>query len=231
MKIFFAIPMYRGVAHPACVQSLEATLALVVERGHEAVIGTCAGCCYIQFARNRLVRDFLKTDANVLFFIDDDVSWTAEDALRLIESEELVLAGVYRLKNDVESYPVVICTDANDRAHPLRNGVIEAKAVPSGFLRIQRMVIEELIEAHPEKAYYDLVDGVREDGYYDIFPQGVYGDRWVGEDYAFCRLWTDLGGHIGVLPNMTLGHHAGDRKWIGNYHEFLLRQPGGSLAA
>ena len=222
--------MYRGVAHPACVQSLEATLALVVERGHEAVIGTCAGCCYIQFARNRLVRDFLKTDADVIFFIDDDVSWNAEDALRLIESPEQVIAGIYPLKNDVESYPVVVWTDAEHRAI-VRDGLIVARAVPAGMLRIQRVVIEKLIAAHPEKAYYDLVNEVREDGYYDLFPQGVYGDRWVGEDYAFCRLWTDIGGHIGVLPNMTLGHHSGSNVWVGNYHEFLLRQPGGSKAA
>jgi hypothetical protein len=230
MKIFFAIPMYRGVAHPACVQSLEATLALVAERGHESTIGTCAGCCYIQFARNRLVRDFLKTDADVLFFIDDDVSWNADDALRLIESQEPVVAGVYRLKNDVESYPVVVCTDEQHRA-VTRDGTISAKAVPAGMLRIHRSVIERLVSAYPEKSYYDLVDGVREDGYCDLFPQGVYGDRWVGEDYAFCRLWTDLGGYIGVLPNMTLGHHSGERKWVGNYHEFLMRQPGGSKAA
>ena len=222
--------MYRGVAHPACVQSLEATLALAVERGHESVIGTCAGCCYIQFARNRLVRDFLQTDADVLFVIDDDVSWNATDALRLIESQEPVIAGVYRLKNDVESYPVVICTDGAHRP-VVRDGIIAAKAVPAGMLRIHRRVIERLVSAYPEKSYYDLVDGVREEGYCDLFPQGVYGDRWVGEDYAFCRLWTDIGGHIGVLPDMTLGHHAGERNWFGNYHEFLMRQPGGSNAA
>lgn len=204
------------------------TLELLAQRGHEAILGTCSGCCYVQFARNRLVWDFLKTDADVLFFIDDDVSWNAEDALKLIESDDPVVAGVYRMKKDAEEYPVVIFTDGEDRAIVRKDGAIAAWGVPAGMLRIKREVIEKLIAAHPEKHYYDVIDGKQEDGLFDLFPQGVYGSRWVGEDYAFCQMWRELDGQIWVLPNMTLGHHAGNDAWIGNYHEFLLQQPGGS---
>jgi hypothetical protein len=222
--------MYRRVAHPAFLASLADTLELVVSRGHKAIVSTVEGCCYVQFARNRLVWEFLKSDAEALFFLDDDVSWEAQDALALIEHPDAVIAGIYRIKKDAEEYPVVIYSDANNRPVVFADGTISACGVPAGMLRIHRSVIEKLVHAHPEKRYYDFINGSREEGFYDLFPQGVYGDRWVGEDMAFCQLWRDLGGRISILPNMTLGHHAGDKQWAGNYHQFLLRQPGGSLA-
>lgn len=229
MKVFFAIPMYRGRAHAECVRSLEGTLRLFESRGHEAVVATCARCCYVQFARNRLVWDFLKTDCDKLFFIDDDISWSAEDALRLALADDDVVSGVYRKKEDQETYPVVIFTNGQDRPQVRSDGAIAAWGVPAGMLAIRRNVIESLIAAHPEKRYFDFVDGVREEGFYDLFPQGVYGDRWVGEDFAFCEMWRALSGQIWVLPDMTMSHHEGDKAWTGNYHEFLLKQPGGSL--
>lgn len=231
MKVFLALTMYRGTAHSECVKSLDATMRLLEDRGHQAILGICAGCCYIQAGRNRLVRDFMQTDADVLFFVDDDVSWNPLDALRMIESGDAVVAGIYPQKKAFEDYPVVIRVDANARAIVREDGAIAAFAVPAGMLAIRREVIEKLSAAHPEKRYYDVIDGERIDGFYDLFPQGVYGERWVGEDFAFCQLWRELGGEMWVLPNMTLGHHAGDKTWTGNYHEFLLRQPGGSKAA
>ena len=126
---------------------------------------------------------------------------------------------------------MVILTGSDQRALVNGDGTIQAFGVPAGLVVIRREVIEKLIASHPEKRYWDLIEGKRVDGFYDLFPQGVYDGRWWGEDFAFCRLWTNLGGKIAVLPNMTLGHHAGDKSWTGNYHEFLLRQPGGSKAA
>lgn len=231
MKIFFALSMYRNIAHPECVKSLERTLRLLEERGHASVIGICAGSCYIQVARNRLVRDFMQSGADVLFFIDDDVSWEAKDAVTMAESSDMIVAGIYPLKKPFEDYPVVIQVDGNQRAVVRKDGAIAAFGVPAGMLSIKREVIEKLIAAHPERRYYDVIDGEKIDGFYDLFPQGVYGERWVGEDFAFCQLWRDLGGEMWVFPNMTMGHHMGDKSWFGNYHEFLLRQPGGSKAA
>jgi hypothetical protein len=44
---------------------------------------------------------------------------------------------------------------------------------------------------------------------------------------AFSRRWTDMGEMIWIVPNINLNHHAGAKVYPGNFHEFLMRQPGG----
>jgi hypothetical protein len=51
---------------------------------------------------------------------------------------------------------------------------------------------------------------------------------WWGEDYAFCRNWQEIGGEVWLVPNLNLNHWSGDKVWKGNFHEYLLKQPGGS---
>ena len=52
---------------------------------------------------------------------------------------------------------------------------------------------------------------------YDLFPQGVHGGRWVGEDFAFCRLWREIGGEMWVQCNISFTH-AGRH---GNFMHYL----------
>jgi hypothetical protein len=73
-------------------------------------------------------------------------------------------------------------------------------------------------------------NGAKREGYIDLFPQGLEDGQWVGEDYAFCRLWERMGGEIWVVPDMTLSHHGRGVEYSGNYHEYLMRQPTGSNA-
>jgi hypothetical protein len=51
---------------------------------------------------------------------------------------------------------------------------------------------------------------------------------WWGEDYAFCRNWQELSGEVWIVPDLNLNHWSGDKVWKGNFHQYLLRQPGGS---
>jgi len=224
MKVLFGTPTYKGITDTGYLDSLAATVTLCEERGIQTQFVLVTGCCYVQEARNKIVKQFMDSDADVLFFLDDDISWPAEKALELIEMDDAVVAGVYPLKKADPAFPVVIHTDADDRPLVRHDGLISATGVPGGFLRITRSVIEKLIESYPNQKYADYEEGERTNELYDLFPQGVYNGRWVGEDYAFCRLWTDIMGTIWVVPDIDF-IHAG---FYGNYHEFLLNQPGGS---
>jgi predicted O-methyltransferase YrrM len=230
MKIYFGIPSYGGVKSLPFLDSLDATLKLCKERGHEYVMGILSGCCYVQVARNEIIKSFRDTDADILFFLDDDMSWTAEDALQLIEMPDEIVAAAYRYKTENEDYPIVIKTDQNDRAIVREDGCIAAAFVPTGFLRIKRSAIEKLCASYPEQAYFKTKEGIRHKGYFDLFPQGLFEGQWTGEDYAFCRLWSRIGGEIWVMPDIDISHH-GTKEFKGNYHKFLLRQPGGSEAS
>jgi len=194
------------------------------------------GSCYVQTARNELVKAFLDSDCDSIFFLDDDISWHREDALKFLEMDDDIVAGVYPYKTKEEGYPVVIHTYDDGRPVIRRDGCIKGALVPGGFIRIKRQAIEKMVEAYPALKYskpvdFDAVELV------DLFPQGVKNGRWVGEDYAFCELWTALGGEIIVVPDIDFIHHGEVTnpeglpvmtEFKGNYHRFLLRQPGGS---
>jgi hypothetical protein len=225
MKVFFAIPAYRGIQCVQFTESMEATLKLCQERGHEFVMSIMEGCCYIQVARNELVKRFLQTDCDTLFFLDDDISWPAQAAIDLIEMDDEVVAGVYPFKTEEDNYPVVVHTDGNHYPIVRGDGCIQAYSVPTGFLAIKRSTIEKMIAYYPEQKYSNFTpEGELQEEIYDLFPQGVHNGRWVGEDYAFCRLWADIGGEIWVKPDIDFIHH-GKRAFKGNYHQFLMRQP------
>lgn len=201
-------------------------MALCAEKGHTAEFSLLTGNCYVQAARNELVRKFMESGADMLFFLDDDVSWKAEDALQLIEMDDDVVAGIYPKKTDVPDYPVVIHTYPVTHYPVVRqDGCIAATGLPTGFLRISRSVIERLQEAYPGQRYEDYDNGKKVGENYDLFPQGVSNGRWYGEDFAFCNLWAAIGGTMWVVPDIDLTHHSKDRAYPGNYHRFLLEQP------
>lgn len=183
------------------------------------------GSPYVQTARNELIRKFIETDADVFFSLDDDISWNAEDAIKLIQMDDDFVAGIYRLKSDDQTdMPVVINTweDGTPKVR-ISDGVISAVSVPAGFFAIKRHAIRSLIKAYPQNKYYDKVDGKLVENY-DLFPQGVFNGRFWGEDFAFCRLWTQINGHIWVVPDITIKHYSVDGKcYTGNYHEYLKK--------
>ena len=59
---------------------------------------------------------------------------------------------------------------------------------------------------------------------------GAHEGVWYGEDYAFSRNWIAAGETIWLLPDLDLTHHSATQAYPGNFHRFLLRQPGGSEA-
>jgi hypothetical protein len=227
MRVFFAIPSYSGIKDEKFLDSLEATLKLCQTNSVETSLSILQGCCYVQMARIKLLNDFLQSGADKLFFLDDDLVWNCEDALRVIQMQEDFAAGIYPFKKDFEDYPVVINVNEDFTPVVRADGCISGALVPTGFLCVSRSAIEKLIAAYPEKKFTDRAGTDKEVGLYDLFPQGVDGGRWVGEDYAFCKLWTKIKGEIWIIPDITLVHR--DRlknvDHTGNYHEFLLRQP------
>jgi len=213
MRVLFATPSYRGITYAPFLESLEATTALLAEHGHQTEFYLLTGCCYVQTARNQIVKHFLGSDADVLFFLDDDISWPAGAALKLIETPGEVVAGIYPLKSEPLGFPVVIHTTLEDAPVQRADGCVAADAVPTGFLCIHRSALERMIVAYPGQRYVCDESGEM----YDLFPQGVHGGRWVGEDFAFCRLWREIGGEMWVQCNISFTH-AGRH---GNFMHYL----------
>ena len=222
-KVVFCIPSYiRPV--PECVASLEASLPLIEAAGWEHGLAQQVGCPYISAARANMTRAALDAKADVIVYIDSDVVWEPQDMLKLLETEGDVVAGTYRCKIDEEQYMGTILTNEDKRPKVrASDGAIAASLVPAGFLKVTKEAIDAFMVHYPELCYGPMFHLA-----VDLFNHGVHDRLWWGEDYSFSRRWRDKGGEIWIVPNLNIDHHANGKIYKGNYHEFLLRQPGGS---
>jgi hypothetical protein len=229
MKVMFATPTYQGIACAPYVESLALTLELFKKNGISHAIELICGCSYVQVARNELVRKFLASDCDKLFFIDEDISWDPQGALDIVQSGQPFVGGVYPLKSGYESdAPFMVILKCDEESWiPLCSGpYLIATRTVGGFTCVDRSVFDQIKEANPQLAF----DEYSADGpipKFDFFPQGVRNHRWVGEDYAFCDLWTALGGEIAILPDITFGHHRKGRAQYGNLLRYIQQLPGG----
>lgn len=210
------------------LDALEKAIPLIKEAGYEEAYVQEVGCPYISHARATMTRKALDVGADIIVYIDYDLSFRPEDLLNLIRTEGDVVAGTYRYKKDEEEY--MGCHKVNPDNTPrltIDNMAIQATRIPAGFLKITRNTIRRIMKAYPELIYGDL-----ERPSIDLFHHGAHDGVWYGEDMAFSRRWTDIGGEIILVPDLSLDHHkklpdGSYTAYKGNLHEFMMRQPGG----
>jgi len=91
----------------------------------------------------------------------------------------------------------------------VENNLTKVKHIATGFMMIQRNVIESLCKAFPSTKYTDDVSFLRpeENQYaYALFDCGVEDDHYYSEDWMFCHRWTKLGGSVYVDVTINLTH-------------------------
>lgn len=199
-------------------------MPLVIGAGWEEGCVEERGCPYISVARAKMLRKALDAQADVIVFLDYDLSWDAGDLLKLIEAPGEVAAGFYRYKKDEEEYMGVVYTDAQGHPRVREDGCIEAERIPAGFMKITKEGVNRFMTTYPELCF-----GPKYNLSVDLFNHGAHDGIWYGEDYAFSRRWVGAFGPIPIIPDLNLTHH-GDKPYPGNFHRFMLAQPGGSEA-
>jgi hypothetical protein len=106
----------------------------------------------------------------------------------------------------------------------VENNLTKVKHLATGFMMIQRNVIENLSKAFPSTKYTDDVSFLKpeENKYaYALFDCGVEDDHYYSEDWMFCHRWTKLGGsvYIDVTINLT---HTGIEDYRGSLIASLI---------
>lgn len=206
-----------------CLDSLKESIPLIHKAGWDERSVWHIGCPYISAARSMMLRKALDAKADVVVFIDHDLSWEPRDLLKLIETKGDVVAGTYRFKKEPEEYMGGLLPGLDGAPQVREDGCVKAFCIPAGFLKITRAAVNRFIDAYPGLLY-----GEKCNPHIDLFNHGAHKGVWYGEDYAFSRNWIDCGGEIWVIPDLNLTHHSADKAYPGNFHRFLLRQPGGS---
>lgn len=207
-KAFLAVPTYSGLAAGFSFALFHSADALK-EAGIQHELALYSGDCHVDDARNRLVRDFLETDCTDLVFIDADLRWEPSDLVKLLKYDRDVVGSTYPFKADDAGYPVALM---GGEAVADEDGLLEVYALPTGFLRIKRHVLQTLadkaVKFHPksdERSDFSL-----------IFERQVHNGNRRGGDYAFCNKWRELGGKIHFAPEFEF-EHFGEHSWTGSF--------------
>jgi hypothetical protein len=217
--VLFCTPTLDGTVHVNYLAAALATNELLEREGITVAFNLISGDPYLAKVRNHCATDFLHKYGSVpthMFFLDADVGWPAEAALRMVRADKDVIAGVYPKRSDNVSYPVDLMCD--EKGVLIRDGdLVRAVIVPTGFLCVKRHVVEKFAGA---SGRYADIDGqhcynIFQNGFHLESPETMWG-RWWGEDTAWCKYWQDvLGGEIWVYPDIDFTHR-GPKIWTGN---------------
>ena len=148
-----------------------------------------------------------------LMFIDADIEFTPEDVAKLWNMNEDVAVGIYAMKKPGEDW--YACWKDGELVKDLDrfDGPTEVDYAGTGFMMIDRKVLQKFKEAFPEREHDEggQPGGNRPDQpgkSFAWFDPRVDGEKslYLSEDYAFCQDWRSLGGKIMCDPTVRLKH-------------------------
>ena len=198
--------------------------------------------------RNMCVSAFLESDSTHLLFIDSDISFNAGAAERLVACDKDIISIPYPLKDmnwdkalklfeegrlktaqDIRNkafyrYPMKV---PDNNAIKIKDGIIEVTHSPTGFMMIKREVFDKMIKKYPHLRIDQdqVINGKNERlphmwNFFDTqFDQEKH--TYLGEDFAFCKRWKDIGGkcYAWIFDYIT---HVGEHQYTGRFADELI---------
>jgi hypothetical protein len=230
-KIFIATPMYGGMCTGFYAQSLLMMQSIFAANQIESCLSFVFNESLITRARNSLVNTFLKTDSTHLLFIDADLKFDPSGVYHMIMADKDVICGIYpkkeinwytveqavkngvptdQLKHHTGSWVINLVGYEGNVEVPI-NEPFEIWNGGTGMMLIKREVFEKMKEVTPIYKN-DMVDlgGQTQmaEEIYMFFDTSIEPEtqRYLSEDYHFCRNWRQLGGKVWAAPWLTPGH-------------------------
>jgi hypothetical protein len=252
--IFIATPCYGGQLGEPYFRSMIKLAILCNKYNIQYTISTLANESLITRGRNTLVSFFMENpQATHLFFIDADVEFNAEDVLRMVAYDKPIIVGAYpkkalnwtsiinaarnpeleetedTIEGHSSNYVVNFDFIKNDKGEntpqvQIEDNLVKLKDAGTGFMCIQKPVIQKMFDAHPEFKYVNdiNVDMKFEPFMYALFDTMIDPDsrRYLSEDYMFCRTWQNMGGEVYLDPRTAL-NHVGHYTFRGNIRKLF----------
>ncbi|TFH49490.1 MAG: hypothetical protein E4H01_04145 [Lysobacterales bacterium] len=223
-KVFVATPAYDGKVNTDYAMSLAQSCMHAVHQDIGVVSQVMGNGAFIEMARNIFVRNFLKTDCDILFFIDGDLKWESRAFVGLIQSGREVCAGAYRRRQEPEDYPLHYIEDRDKPGiQIMEGGWIACDRVATGFLCIHRHVLEAMVEK-AEKVFIaneGEIPWIFKTAIVDGKDTAVGQRLFMGEDFAWCDDYMEqFDGPIYVWPDFDFVHDG----YVGNWHSFMNKQ-------
>jgi hypothetical protein len=224
--IFVATPMYGGQCTGVYVQSLINMVGQFSAMGHKVSCAFMFNESLIQRARNNMAHQFLKSEADYLFWIDADIKFRPEDALRMLMADKDVIGGIYpkkeinwggvreaakadkeNLQNFTGSFVVNLINANSGNVVVRQDQPCEVAALGTGFMLIKRHVLEKL-KKKVKRYKNDMTALPYGEEIHEFFgvPIDKESGRLLSEDYDFCHKWRKAGGKVYAAPWCQLGH-------------------------
>jgi hypothetical protein len=222
--IFIATPMYGGQCTGVYVQSIINLIGILGNKGYKTSCAFMFNESLITRARCNMAHQFLAGDADYLFWIDADIKFRAEDAIKMLEADVDVIGGIYpkkeinwtsvkeaalagkeNLHNYTGSFVVNTLTNGPEAGVPV-DKPHEVSALGTGFMLIKREVFEKL-KPHTPTYVSDMTHLAGQEIHaFFLDPIDPVTKRLLSEDYYFCHEWRKIGGKIHAAPWCRMGH-------------------------
>lgn len=218
-KLFIGIPAYDGKLNIKTAFALAQLMPMAMQHGISILLSDLSNCSIITMARNALVNEFLKSDATELLFIDADVVVTPDDILRLMaqSGNKDITAGAYPRRAKDSKFFADLYLDGNGDLE-FDGSLMRVTRVGTGFMLIQRHVIEKMVAAHPEWIYDNKSTDEKMSAVFDF---AIVNGKYVGEDYLFCDRAAQHGFKIYADVDISLPH-VGTETYVNNFREEVV---------
>jgi len=196
-SVFFATPCYGGLVTDQFFLSIFKATQELVRHGITFRLTTLRNESLVTRARNILSAMFLDSGATHLFFIDADIEFDPDSVIRMLAMDKDIIAGAYPKKALPVQYAMNFkYTDPVKKQIRVENGAVEVWDASTGFFCIKREVFEKMMVAYPHLHYKNdsNIDPKLQKFCYALFDTMIDMDengdnRYLSEDYTFCRLW------------------------------------------
>ena len=232
VKLFIATPAF---GHQVTTNYANSLLKFVSTSHPRLAVSSAvhlqSGMALVTQARNNCVAYFLNSDCTHFLFIDADIGFEPDAIYRLIEKDVPLCLTPYPVKGYGANNQLqfIVHFPDKDNVRIQKDGFAEITAGPTGFMMIKREVFEKLAEKYPERQTVNkqLVGNkveTMEKGWYTFFETAQDPENgYLGEDIAFCRLWTNIGGKI-YADTQTPLTHFGSHAFHGSLNMMFAKQ-------
>jgi len=230
MKVMIATPMYGGF----CTSGYAASMIDLMKKygNHKDIdIQFVYGIneALVTRARNICASIFMKSDATHLLFIDSDIQFIPEQLMKMIETKNDFVCGIYPKKNiqweavreaartnlpidQLQTAGSEFLVVFDTRIPKTPEGLVEIERAGTGCMMISKKVFETIeskvkdyrIEAPVNSNVHFGQDEIYKEYFYTSIDQetGIF----LHEDFTFCKMWKETGGKIYGAPWVQLKH-------------------------
>lgn len=225
MRLFKTDPLNFKIHASLCIHrtidsmAMDSLLKLLCWPKPRVSFSRMAGDALIDRARSQESTYFYKeTDADVLLFVDDDIVYEPEDAIKICKEayeKQSIVGGAYVNKKEQNTWITSKLFQDQEIIFSKDSPVTEVRWVATGFMAIHRNVFMDLLAEsskfplhHPN--HFPLCHPT-DLKYYNFFKpcewQHKNGDFLnLSEDWAFCEKARNIGYRVFLDPSIRLGH-------------------------